>query len=110
MGKIKPEPPKEVKPLKPILITREMIKNQVFGAGYRSLPTMSQEEYFEKELREGKIVMDYNSKNKGASGSTAEDEEKDEDKDEHDEEKLKKDKKNISKKNFVKGKSSWIII
>eukprot|EP00111_Clytia_hemisphaerica_P020996 TCONS_00061925-protein len=90
MGKVKPQPPKEVKPLKPILITREMLQNKVFGAGYRNLPTMSQEEYFEKELREGKIVQDYNSKSKGgASGSTAE-EEKDEDRDEHDEEKLKK--------------------
>ena len=34
-------------------------QNQVFGAGYKSLPTMTQDEYFEKEIREGKIVMDY---------------------------------------------------
>ena len=31
----------------------------MFGAGYPSLPTMTQEEYFEKELREGKIVAEF---------------------------------------------------
>ena len=44
---------------KPVLITRQMIQNKVFGAGYPSLPTMTQEEYFEKELREGKIVSEF---------------------------------------------------
>jgi len=95
LGTVKPEPRKKVKPLKPILITRDMIKKQVFGAGYKSLPTMTQDEYFEKEMREGKIVMDYDSKNNkpGANGNgddDDEDEDKDEDKDEHDEEKLRK--------------------
>ena len=31
----------------------------MFGAGYQSLPTMSEEEFFQKEIREGKIVMEY---------------------------------------------------
>jgi len=31
----------------------------VFGAGYPGVPTMSQEEFLEKEIREGKIVLDY---------------------------------------------------
>lgn len=92
LGVVKPAPPKEVKPLKPILITRDMIKNQVFGAGYKSLPTMTQEEYFQKEIREGKIVMDYDSKNKQseADGSVEDEvkERKDKEQDEHDEEKL----------------------
>ncbi|XP_020608836.1 immunoglobulin-binding protein 1-like isoform X2 [Orbicella faveolata] len=44
---------------KPILITREMIKDKVFGAGYPSVPTMSQEEFLEKEILEGKVVLDY---------------------------------------------------
>ena len=35
------------------------LQNKVFGPGYPSLPTMTQEEYFEKELREGKIVTEY---------------------------------------------------
>ena len=35
------------------------LQNNVFGAGYPSLPTMTQDEYFEKELREGKIVAEF---------------------------------------------------
>ena len=31
----------------------------MFGAGYPGVPTMSQEEFLEKEIREGKIVLDY---------------------------------------------------
>lgn len=88
-GRIKPNPPPpDIKPLKPILITRDMIKNQVFGPGYRNLPTMTDEEYFQKELAEGKIVTDY----EGGTGQTGErppKEESDSD-DGNDEEKLKK--------------------
>ena len=36
------------------------LQSQVFGAGYRSLPTMSEEEYFQRELKQGKIVQEYN--------------------------------------------------
>ena len=36
------------------------LQSQVFGAGYRSLPTMSEEEYFQLELKQGKIVQEYN--------------------------------------------------
>lgn len=32
---------------------------KVFGAGYPSIPTMTQEEYLEKEIREGKVVLEY---------------------------------------------------
>ena len=37
-------------------------QNQVFGAGYPSVPTMSQEEFLEKEILEGKVVLDYKEK------------------------------------------------
>ncbi|CAH1244739.1 IGBP1 [Branchiostoma lanceolatum] len=43
------------KPLKPFILTRDKLQAQVFGAGYPSIPTMSMDEYFEKEVREGKI-------------------------------------------------------
>ncbi|XP_067022625.1 immunoglobulin-binding protein 1-like [Acropora muricata] len=47
------------KTLQPILITREMTKAKVFGAGYPSVPTMMQEEFLEKEILEGKVVLDF---------------------------------------------------
>ncbi|CAB4002207.1 Immunoglobulin-binding 1 [Paramuricea clavata] len=62
---------------KPVLITRQMIQNKVFGAGYPSLPTMTQEEYFEKELREGKIVTEF-SENKTSKSKSDEEGEKEE--------------------------------
>lgn len=87
-----PEPPKQDRPpMKPILITREMIQRQVFGAGfgYRNLPTMTEDEYFEKEVREGKIVLDYNP-NATDDEKNGKKESEDEDETEHDEEKLRK--------------------
>ncbi|XP_065919592.1 immunoglobulin-binding protein 1-like [Dysidea avara] len=45
----RPEPVADKLPFKPILITREMIKSKVFGAGYPSLPTVSLEEFHEQE-------------------------------------------------------------
>ena len=42
-------------PFKPIVITRDMIQQKVFGAGYPSVPTMSVEEWNEKRIRDGVI-------------------------------------------------------
>ncbi|XP_070536168.1 immunoglobulin-binding protein 1-like isoform X2 [Ptychodera flava] len=44
------------KPLKPFILTRDDIQAKVFGAGYPSIPTMTLDEYYEKEVREGKIL------------------------------------------------------
>jgi len=85
-----PTPREERPPMKPILITREMIQKQVFGAGYKSLPTMTEEEYFQKEVREGKIVLDYDNSRKTDDEKNAKKESEDEDETEHDEEKLMK--------------------
>ena len=53
-GASPPTPPQSHSaPLKPILITRDMIQKKVFGAGYPSLPTMSVEEWYDKRVREG---------------------------------------------------------
>ncbi|XP_019616456.1 PREDICTED: immunoglobulin-binding protein 1-like [Branchiostoma belcheri] len=49
----KPEPHR--KPLKPFILTRDKLQAQVFGAGYPSIPTMSMDEYLQKEVQEGKI-------------------------------------------------------
>lgn len=64
---------------KPILITREMIRNKVFGAGYPSVPTMSQEEFLEKEILEGKVVLDYKEDQMKNKGKTSDDESESED-------------------------------
>ena len=36
-----------------------LCQDKVFGAGYPSVPTMSQEEFLEREILEGKVVLDY---------------------------------------------------
>lgn len=45
--KIKP------KPLMPIIITKNELQKQVFGAGYPSLPTMTVEEFCQKRINDG---------------------------------------------------------
>ncbi|XP_071787868.1 immunoglobulin-binding protein 1-like [Asterias amurensis] len=53
-----PEPPrgKPKQPMKPFILTRDAIQAQVFGAGYPSVPTMTLEEFYQKEIAEGKIL------------------------------------------------------
>lgn len=64
---------------KPILITRQMIKDKVFGAGYPGVPTMTQEEYLEKEIMEGKVVLDYKDEQINDKSKKSDDESEDED-------------------------------
>nr|XP_006815171.1 PREDICTED: immunoglobulin-binding protein 1-like isoform X3 [Saccoglossus kowalevskii] len=51
----KGRPPPSAQPLKPFILTRDDIQAKVFGAGYPSIPTMTLEDYFQKEIMEGKI-------------------------------------------------------
>lgn len=46
------------KPMKPFVLLRDKLQAQVFGAGYPSLPTMTLEEFYQKEINEGKIQLD----------------------------------------------------
>lgn len=39
--------------LKPIIITRNAVQKQVYGAGYPSLPVMTVEEFYEKKIEDG---------------------------------------------------------
>lgn len=41
------------KPLMPIIITKNELQKQVFGAGYPSLPTMTVEEFCQKRINDG---------------------------------------------------------
>lgn len=41
------------KPLMPIIITKNEMQKQVFGAGYPSLPTMTVEEFCQKRINDG---------------------------------------------------------
>ncbi|XP_065666407.1 immunoglobulin-binding protein 1 isoform X2 [Hydra vulgaris] len=78
-GKVEPTPPrKERMPMKPILITRDMIKNSVLGYGYKNLPEMTIEECIEKEIKEGKILLEYNKSNLNRPEKKDSDEEEDE--------------------------------
>jgi len=70
---------KKLPPFKPIVITRENLKDHVFGPGYRSLPTMTEDEYFELEMRQGKIVQEYNT-NQAPKQESSDDEEETEEK------------------------------
>lgn len=67
----RPATTKPQQSFKPILITREMIKNKVFGAGYPSVPTMTQEEFLEKEILEGKVVLNYKEDQMKDKGKTS---------------------------------------
>ena len=41
------------RPLKPIIITRDAVQKQVFGMGYKHLPVLSIEEFYEQRVRDG---------------------------------------------------------
>ncbi|XP_012274361.1 immunoglobulin-binding protein 1 [Orussus abietinus] len=42
-----------VAPLKPIIITRDVVQKKVYGAGYPSLPVMTVQEFYDKRVQEG---------------------------------------------------------
>ncbi|XP_072947512.1 immunoglobulin-binding protein 1 family member C [Epargyreus clarus] len=46
-------PREPVRPLKPVIITRDALQKAVFGAGYPSLPSMTVEEFYDKRVRDG---------------------------------------------------------
>jgi len=46
-------PPKEKKPMRTFLITRDAASKAVYGAGYPSLPIMTVDEFYEKREHEG---------------------------------------------------------
>lgn len=56
-----------VKPLKPIIITRDLAQKAVYGLGYPSLPTMTVAEFYDERVREG-IFPD---PNKASSSSSS---------------------------------------
>eukprot|EP00057_Strongylocentrotus_purpuratus_P031811 XP_785736.2 PREDICTED: immunoglobulin-binding protein 1 isoform X1 [Strongylocentrotus purpuratus] len=60
MRRNEPPPQQQRKPLKPFILTKDALQAQVFGAGYPSLPTMTLDEFYQKELREGKIQLNSN--------------------------------------------------
>ena len=41
------------RPLRPIVITRDKVQKEVFGMGYKNLPVMSVEEFYEQRVRDG---------------------------------------------------------
>lgn len=54
----KPEKPKKdntTQPLRPFIITKDMLQKQVYGLGYPGVPTMTIEEFFDKKVEEGTL-------------------------------------------------------
>ena len=41
------------RPLKPIIITRDAVQKEVFGMGYKHLPILTIEEFYEQRVRDG---------------------------------------------------------
>lgn len=41
------------RPLKPIIITRDAVQKEVFGMGYKNVPILSIEEFYEQRVRDG---------------------------------------------------------
>ncbi|XP_060068043.1 immunoglobulin-binding protein 1-like [Ylistrum balloti] len=44
---------KKLPPMRPFIITKDMIQKQVFGLGYPSIPTLTIEEFYEQKLKDG---------------------------------------------------------
>ncbi|XP_072020571.1 immunoglobulin-binding protein 1-like isoform X2 [Amphiura filiformis] len=69
-------PPNQArKPMKPFILTRDAVQAQVFGAGYPSIPTMTLDEFYQKEIREGKIKLDSHNPTPVSERQQAEDQE-----------------------------------
>ncbi|UJR26212.1 hypothetical protein I4U23_007555 [Adineta vaga] len=49
----RPGPPQSSRPLKPLVITRDMLQSKVFGTGYPSASTMTIDEFYESLARRG---------------------------------------------------------
>ena len=54
-GQVPQQPPRQQprRPLKPVIITKDAIQKEVFGMGYKNLPVLSIEEFYEQRVREG---------------------------------------------------------
>ncbi len=52
-GKAPVENKKKTRPLKPVIITRDAAQKEVFGMGYKNVPVMSIEEFYDQRVREG---------------------------------------------------------
>jgi len=50
---IQPNTAKPKRPLRPIIITRDAVQKEVFGLGYKNLPVMSIEEFYDQRVRDG---------------------------------------------------------
>ena len=46
------------RPLKPIIITRDAIQKEIFGMGYKNVPVMSIEEFYEDRARKVDNIQD----------------------------------------------------
>ncbi|XP_017777006.1 PREDICTED: immunoglobulin-binding protein 1b [Nicrophorus vespilloides] len=53
MGNEKPKPKIPVKPLRPIIITKDEMQKAVFGAGYPSLPSFTVQEFYDQRIADG---------------------------------------------------------
>eukprot|EP00116_Pleurobrachia_bachei_P006822 sb/3467084/ len=61
-GEVAPLKPPKVKAMKPFILVKSEQQKRVFGAGYPSLPTMTLDEYYDKELK--RIVEEQNNAEK----------------------------------------------
>jgi len=68
------EPAGPAQSFKPLLLTRNEAQKKVFGAGYPSLPTMTVDEWFDEQVREGRIPsgFQYSKVNQAHDSNSAE--------------------------------------
>ncbi len=63
-GALPPKQPESSKrPLRPIIITRDAIQKEIFGMGYKNLPVMSIEEFYDQRVRDGWFPKPQESRN-----------------------------------------------
>ena len=48
----------KIRPLKPIIITRDAIQKEIFGMGYKNVPVMSIEEFYEDRAQKVDNIQD----------------------------------------------------
>ncbi|ESO94278.1 hypothetical protein LOTGIDRAFT_232515 [Lottia gigantea] len=81
----------KTKPLRPFILTKDLLQKQVFGAGYPSIATMTIDEFYHQKVAEG----DFHAPGSGAQGHSLQDFARDPDKDKEELEKEASEKENL---------------
>lgn len=66
---IREPPSRPSRPFKPIIITKDALQKEVFGLGYKNIPVMSIEEFYEQRVRDGWFPKPSSAASRAPTGS-----------------------------------------